>query len=194
MNSPLEILIIILAGLTFSVLFAAAAVVIVFAAIIIPCKCVIFHRMGRPWWAALVPLYSDYVEFGATWSAKYALYYIALHVAGLMADRVQVAPVADLLTFAGRVATILFIMQAMTLARSFGRSTCFGLGLAAFPFIFYPVLALGHDAYVGPVESPWQSSRRRGYERPRPERTRAERHAKPRRSVKRHDDDYYGLS
>jgi hypothetical protein len=37
-------------------------------------------------------------------------------------------------------------------ARAFGRSAAFGVGLAVLPFIFYPVLGFGSSTYLGPVE------------------------------------------
>lgn len=45
-----------------------------------------------------------------------------------------------------RVPTIRFVGTA----RSFGKSTLYGVGMTFLPFIFIPLLGLGADQYHGP--------------------------------------------
>jgi hypothetical protein len=47
-----------------------------------------------------------------------------------------------------------FLFSPFDVARAFGRSSGFGIGLAVLPFIFYPVLGFGSSCYVGPAEVP----------------------------------------
>ena len=49
--------------------------------------------------------------------------------------------------FVGLVAAILFSIE---LAKRFGKSSGFGIGLALLSFIFYPILGFGDARYLGP--------------------------------------------
>ena len=46
---------------------------------------------------------------------------------------------------------IIAIIVALDLAKSFGRGTGFGIGLAFLSFIFAPILGFGSDTYNGPA-------------------------------------------
>jgi hypothetical protein len=43
------------------------------------------------------------------------------------------------------------ILVAISLAKSFGKTTGFGLGLAFLGFVFYPILGFGSAQYMGPA-------------------------------------------
>jgi hypothetical protein len=47
-----------------------------------------------------------------------------------------------------------FFFSPFEVARAFGRSSGFGIGLAVLPFIFYPVLGFAPSRYVGPADVP----------------------------------------
>ena len=46
---------------------------------------------------------------------------------------------------------IVNILFGFDVARSFGKSQGFGIGLGLLPFVFYPMLAMGPDKYIGPA-------------------------------------------
>ena len=48
------------------------------------------------------------------------------------------------------VGFVIWIIVALDAAKSFGRGTGFGIGLAFLPIIWYPILGFGSDRYVGP--------------------------------------------
>ena len=45
----------------------------------------------------------------------------------------------------------MWIIIGVDLAKSFGRGTGFGVGLALLGFIFAPILGFGSDTYKGPA-------------------------------------------
>lgn len=97
----------------------------------------VFPKAGRPWWAALLPFYNVYVLVVGV-ARLSVLWYVLVWV-----------PVVQV------VAAILVNVEV---AKRFGRSEAFGLGLALLGFIFYPILGFGSDQYqegegeaVGPL-------------------------------------------
>jgi hypothetical protein len=49
------------------------------------------------------------------------------------------------------VSLVVAIIVAIDMAKSFGKDTLFGLGLAFLGFIFYPMLGFGDATYQGPA-------------------------------------------
>jgi len=49
------------------------------------------------------------------------------------------------------VGLVIWIIVSLDLAKSFGRGTGFGIGLAFLSFIFAPILGFGSDTYRGPA-------------------------------------------
>lgn len=90
-------------------------------------KC--FEKAGQPGWAAIIPIYN---------------LYIMCKIAGRPGWWV-------LLFFIPVVNLIITIIVSIDVARSFGKGTGFGLGLAFLNFIFYPVLGFGDAQYHGPA-------------------------------------------
>jgi hypothetical protein len=86
----------------------------------------VFRKAGLPGWAALVPGYNIYLLVVGVGRLS-LLWFILLWV-----------PVVNI---------IAAILVNMEVARRFGRSEAFGLGLAVFGFVFYPVLGFGKARY-----------------------------------------------
>lgn len=87
----------------------------------------VMAKAGQPWWAILVPLYN---------------LLIMLRIAGkpgwwLLLLLVPVLNVAIL------------IIMSMAIAERFGKGSGFGVCLALFPPVAYPILAFGSSEYVG---------------------------------------------
>ena len=89
----------------------------------------IFTKAGKPGWAAIVPIYNIIVM---------------MEIVGRPAWWV----VLMLIPFVNFVVAILV---SIDLAKSFGKSAGFGIGLAFLGFIFAPILAFGDAQYQGPA-------------------------------------------
>ena len=46
---------------------------------------------------------------------------------------------------------VVWIVVAIDIAKSYGKGTGFGIGLALLPFIFFPVLGFSDAQYQGPA-------------------------------------------
>ncbi len=91
----------------------------------------LFTKAGKPGWAAIVPVYNQIVM---------------LQVAGRPVWWVL------LMMFVPVFQVWVAIVAAIDFAKSYGKSTGFGVLVALLPFIGLPVLAFSKDAnYVGPV-------------------------------------------
>ncbi len=98
----------------------------------IPCLVVswlwVFPKAGQPRWAALVPGYNLYVLVVGI--ARLSLLWFVL----MLVPPFQVIAV--------------FLVN-IEVAKRFGRSESFGLGLTVLGFVFYPVLGFGRARYRG---------------------------------------------
>ncbi len=94
-------------------------------AFLIATRMAVFTKAGRPFWAALIPLYAEWTF------AKVAG---APGVLGLLLW----VPVVNLFAWLG---------LNMGLAKRFGRSPLFGLGLTFVNPVFMPMLAFGRSRY-----------------------------------------------
>ena len=89
----------------------------------------IFTKAGQPGWACLVPIYNMVI----------LLKIVAKPVWWLI------------LFFVPVVSFVIAIIVYLELAKVFGKSTGFGVGLIFLPFIFIPILAFGSAEYSGPA-------------------------------------------
>ncbi len=88
----------------------------------------VFVKAGKPGWAAIIPFYNLFVM---------------LQVAGKPGWWI-------ILMFIPFVNLIVLIIAMIALAKSFGKGTGFGIGLALLGFIFIPMLGFGDSKYLGP--------------------------------------------
>jgi uncharacterized protein DUF5684 len=86
----------------------------------------VFEKAGQPGWAAIIPFYNIYV-LTTQIARKEILWFILC-----------------LIPFVNIVAAIII---SIDVARKFGQGTVFGVLLALFPFIFYPILGFGSAQY-----------------------------------------------
>ena len=88
-----------------------------------------FEKAGQPGWAAIIPFYNVY---------------IMLKIAG--------RPGWWLILFLiPLVNVIVGIVTCVDIAKNFGKGTGFGIALAFFGFITFPILGFGNARYQGPV-------------------------------------------
>ncbi len=94
----------------------------------------VFPKAGHWRWAALVPGYNIYVlVVGVARLSK--LWFVLVLIPG--------------------VQIIAAILVNVEVAKRFGRSESFGLGLALLGFVFYPILGLGAAEYDIPPKAAW---------------------------------------
>jgi hypothetical protein len=87
-----------------------------------------FEKAGQPGWAAIIPIYNLYIIVlisGKEWWWM-------------------------LLFFIPFVNIVIAILVSIEIAKKFGQSPGFGVGLALLGFIFWPILGFGDAQYIGP--------------------------------------------
>jgi hypothetical protein len=87
----------------------------------------VFEKAGKPGWAAIIPIYNVIVLLEI---AKRPVWWLVL----------LLIPLVNLV--------IPFIVH-IDLAKQFGKSAGFGVGLTLLGFIFYPILGFGDAEYLG---------------------------------------------
>jgi hypothetical protein len=85
-----------------------------------------FRKAGQPGWKALVPVYNVFT---------------------LVVPVARLSPLWFALLLIPGVNLIAALLVNVEVARRFGRSETFGLGLAVFGFVFYPMLGFGPAKY-----------------------------------------------
>jgi hypothetical protein len=90
----------------------------------------VFEKAGQPGWAAIIPIYNIY---------------ILIKIAGRPGWWL-------ILMFVPFVNFVISIIISLDVARNFGKTVGFGIGLIFLSIIFYPILAFG-DARYQPVEA-----------------------------------------
>ena len=90
-----------------------------------------FEKAGQPRWAAIIPIYNLFILMKI---AGKPVWWVVL----------MLIPI---------VSIIVAILVSIDVAKNFGKSTGFGVGLAFLGFIFYPILGFG-DAEYNPVTVP----------------------------------------
>lgn len=107
--------------LTFMLLMLAVCVLIIAA------QWIIFQKAGQAGWKCLVPFYNAYILMQIAGKPGWWMFLLFIPLVG--------------------VAIMLFAM--LSLAKKFGRSELFGVGLLLLPMIFFPLLAFGGSDYEG---------------------------------------------
>ena len=87
----------------------------------------IFVKAGYPGWAALIPFYSTIIILRITHRPLWWIFLLIMPIIGFI------------------ISFIVFI----DLAKAFGKNVYFGIGLALFGYIFFPILGFGKARYTG---------------------------------------------
>ncbi len=88
----------------------------------------VFTKAGKPGWAAIIPFYNIWILLQIVGRPGWWL--VLMLIPG--------------------VSFIILIILSIDMAKSFGKGTGFGLGLAFLSLIFYPILGFGDAKYNGP--------------------------------------------
>ena len=87
----------------------------------------IFEKAGEPGWAAIIPFYNLYVLFKITWGNGWKFLLLLIPIANI----------------------VFAIITMVKLAKAFGKSGGFAVGLIFLSVIFYCILAFDHSEYAG---------------------------------------------
>ena len=121
---------------TFGVMIVIA---IAFAVVALVAKYKVFKKMGIDGWKSLIPMVSDYCQMEATGvNQKWLL-------VATFGSFIMIIPILGYLAF---IVAMLYmaILMNVSLARAFGKSTGFAVGLILLGPIFLCILAFSKDA------------------------------------------------
>ena len=91
----------------------------------------IFEKAGEPGWAAIIPFYNLYVLFQITWGSGWKFLLMLIPIANI----------------------VIAIITMVKLAKAFGKSGGFAVGLIFLSIIFYCILAFDQSRYLGVPEA-----------------------------------------
>lgn len=89
----------------------------------------LFEKAGKPGWASIIPVYNWIVLLEIIGKP---IWWIILFF----------IPCVNIIIF--------FIVVPLEVAKCFGKSVGFAIGLILLPFVFYPILGFSDARYVGP--------------------------------------------
>ncbi len=95
----------------------------------------VFTKAEKPGWACIVPIYNYIVMLEI---AKKPIWWIALFL----------IPIVNI---------VFIIMMLNGVAKNFGKSEGFTVGLIFLPFVFWPILGLGDARYIDNTDQPTNS-------------------------------------
>lgn len=110
----------------------AGFVYILYIAVIVLVFAGLWHvvvKAGRPGWEGIIPIYN---------------YYVVLKIVG----RPGWWLILYFIPFVNLIVTIIVMLD---LAKSYGKTIGFAVGLILLPFIFIPILGFGEASYLGPA-------------------------------------------
>ncbi|MGN0746160.1 MAG: DUF5684 domain-containing protein [Aristaeellaceae bacterium] len=118
----------------------------------------IFKRAGEKGWKGLIPFYSDYIYYKIGWDGRIYLALLIGQVASTVLGSVcglinatfgmVVSLVLNIVVLSARA--VARMMLQFKIARAFGRSDFFAVGLYFLGSVFSAVLAFGDSTYKGP--------------------------------------------
>ncbi len=117
----------------------------------------LFEKAGEKGWKAIIPIYNSYVLTRLTWDTKY--FWISLGVSLCSSLIIQTNTdisgnpnsLAAFIELSFWIFTIIMnIFYCIKIAKSYGKSEGFAIGLIFLNTIFICILAFGKAAYIGP--------------------------------------------
>jgi hypothetical protein len=88
-----------------------------------------FAKAGQPGWAAIIPIYNIYIQLKIVGRPWWWLLLLLIPIVNL----------------------VILVLVANDMAKSFGKTVGFTVGLIFLPFVFYPILGFGSATYLGPA-------------------------------------------
>jgi Family of unknown function (DUF5684) len=91
----------------------------------------VFTKAGQPGWASIIPIFNAYIVLKIVGRPWWWLILLIIPFVGF----------------------VIAIIVALDLAKSFGKSALFGIGLFFLSFVFVPILGFGDATYKGPSKA-----------------------------------------
>lgn len=108
-----------------------------------------YQKAGEKGWKAFIPYYKNYIRFKIAWEPKYFwLFLVGLVVMQVLSSSEKIVPLLICLV-AAIVAVTIGIKLDIRIAKSFGKSTGWGVLLFFFSFIVSLILGFGKSEYIG---------------------------------------------
>lgn len=100
-----------------------------FAIVLLIAHWKLYEKAGREGWEAIVPIYNAYVYFEICGKPGWHAFLAFIPCIG------------------GLIYIVLHVIASLELAKRFGKSDGFGVGIILLPIIFIPILAFGDAVY-----------------------------------------------
>ena len=109
----------------------------------------VFKKSGEEGWKAIIPIYSDYILCKITGVSPWWVLIVVL-VSGLSGAISSESDLASIVSFLSSIVSIYFaVLVYVSLARAFGKSTGFAVGLILLNPIFLLILGCGESQFLG---------------------------------------------
>ena len=102
-----------------------------------------YIKAGKPGWAAIVPVYNWWVWVEIIGRPRWWFWAFLAYIL------LSWVPIVNIVLGIGMF--VLFLMGCLDMAKCFGKSTGYGIGLWLVSVVFMPILGFGDAQYVGPV-------------------------------------------
>ena len=108
-----------------------------------------FQKTGEAGWKAFIPYYRTYICFKFAWEPKkFWVYFVAAILVQVVTSMGSI--IANLIGIAAGITAIVFGFKLdLRVAKSFGKSTIWGVALFFVPFIVSLILGFGKSEYNG---------------------------------------------
>lgn len=108
-----------------------------------------FQKTGEAGWKAFIPYYRTYICYKFAWDPKKFLVYFAASVIAQIVGSVG-SIITNLIAIVAGIVVIVFGFKLdIRVAKSFGKSTIWGVALFFVPFVVSLILGFGKSEYIG---------------------------------------------
>lgn len=108
-----------------------------------------FQKAGYAGWKAFIPLYSDFICYDFAWKIKAFWLYLVCSLLIYFLPGSDYLITGLLTLVCAVICLVLDIKLSLRVARSFGKTTLWGVLLFFFPFVVSLILGFGKAEYIG---------------------------------------------
>ena len=108
-----------------------------------------YVKAGVAGWKAFIPYYRSYVRFSFAWNTKMFWPFLVGALVSQFFTSSEMLLVNLLVIALGILTIVIGVKLDIRVAKSFGKSTGWGVGLFFLPFIFSLILGFGKAQYIG---------------------------------------------
>jgi hypothetical protein len=150
-------------AIAFILLFSVISIAVGVATIIGEWK--VFEKAGKPGWIALIPFYNNWTLFEISGvNPLFTLFSVGVLILNMFGSLFNIMgnseelfyAISILLSLGSFALSIVFmvfsVMAALNLAKCFGKSSAYGIGLFFIPIVFYLMLGFDKNANYTPIK------------------------------------------